>query len=104
MTYINELIKKEFSWNMDETFRYGFQYQGKIKENENIGCEIQIVPMLIGKYWEVEHFVLYKPLPLYKDIKKDCPEIKELYDKICETLEDFEKKFSEFVKNQKSRK
>lgn len=101
ISIMSNLLVGLYPWASDENFLYGLQYQGKIEENENIGCEIQIVPMLLGHYLEIEHFVLYKPCPLYKRINEDCSEIRQLHKEICDKLTDFEQKFSGFLKEQR---
>lgn len=40
-----------------------FKYFGTWTEDAAITAEVQIVPLLIGLFWEVEHSAIYKPTP-----------------------------------------
>jgi ppGpp synthetase/RelA/SpoT-type nucleotidyltranferase len=44
------------------------KYNGLVDEAPPIYAEYQIVPMLIGLFWEVEHAAIYKPSPELKGI------------------------------------
>jgi hypothetical protein len=39
------------------------KYYGKWRSDDRIITEIQIVPLLVGLFWEVEHSAIYKPTP-----------------------------------------
>ncbi len=49
------------------------KYFGHLPEPEisEISCEVQIVPMLIGLFWQVEHSTLYKPSPRIKNLESE---------------------------------
>ena len=72
------------------------KFYGHSKISDDIYGEIQIVPMLIGLFWGVEHKALYKPKPEYKSIKKDL-EMKELKYNVIGSLNAFQEKFDEIV-------
>lgn len=71
----NHLLREHFSsctpeWtsdpilggnDRDETI--AFKYHGYCGTNANVRGELQVVPMLIGLFWEVEHSAIYKPSP-----------------------------------------
>jgi hypothetical protein len=52
--------------------------------------------MLIGAFWDVEHFVLYKPDPVYKGIKDDLT-MRRLNDEVLIKLDEFAATFEELV-------
>lgn len=45
-----------------------FKYHGYCSRSSRIRAELQIVPMLIGLFWEVEHSAMYKPTPRLKSV------------------------------------
>jgi hypothetical protein len=81
-------------------------YAGKLKAPkyfgycENIHSEVlgeyQIVPMLIGRFWDVEHSAMYKPTGWAKGADKD-PDLRSLRTKVEQALLDFETEFESFV-------
>lgn len=96
---IQKIISREFSWKLDpEFFAFGSQFQGRLRGCKKIGCEIQIIPMLIGKFWDVEHFVRYKPHPSYRFRIKNDTEINDLSKDIYELLENFQVRFCDLLK------
>ena len=52
--------------------------------------------MLIGAFWDIEHFVLYKPDPTYKGIKDNLT-MRRLNDDVLIKLNEFETTFEELV-------
>jgi hypothetical protein len=64
--------------------------------------EYQVVPMLIGRFWEVEHSAIYKPAGWAKGADRDH-DLKNLRTKIEVALSRFEQKFEEFVKRNSKR-
>lgn len=59
--------------------------------------EYQIVPMLIGRFWDVEHSAMYKPAGWAKGADRDH-DLKTLRTKVEVALSRFEREFEEFVK------
>jgi hypothetical protein len=50
------------------------KYSGKCTVVSNkIQAEYQVVPMLIGLYWQVEHSAIYKPPPAFKGKAESAP-------------------------------
>lgn len=45
-----------------------FKYHGYCSRSSKIHVELQIVPMLIGLFWEVEHSAIYKSSPHLKSV------------------------------------
>lgn len=96
-----QLIADKFAdWQEDVDPKHSeisfYKFHGLLPHPEynDIKCEIQIVPMLIGKFWDVEHFMLYKPKPADKNASEHAQmaHIKEdIYGKFKEFEECFEK-------------
>lgn len=62
----------------------------------NVRGEYQVVPMLIGLFWEVEHSALYKPAPSLKGIGESA-EMTKLKARVELALSQFEEEFESFV-------
>jgi len=100
ITEAGEVITSKFrNWETDHE-KHGdvqiLKYDGFLDEDKKIRCEIQLVPMLTGMFWEVEHSALYKPHPKYKNVKEDL-KLKRLYTEILNKFAEFEKTFEEVV-------
>jgi hypothetical protein len=75
------------------------KYYGTFDEISNvIKCEYQIVPMLIGNFWDVEHSAIYKPAGWAKGADRD-DDLKTLRREIELALARFEERFERFVEN-----
>jgi len=66
------------------------KYHGKINK-DTFQSEIQIVPMLIGLFWEVEHFTLYKQHPFLKGVINE--DLKNKNDEILDSLIEYSRIF-----------
>ena len=64
--------------------------------SERVRAEYQIVPLLVGLYWEVEHSAMYKPDPSLKGIATSS-EMKRLKAEVEDSLSRFEAGFGSFV-------
>lgn len=97
---IKNLIEAKFAWTIDEKHSHlnVWKFQGKIK-NRKIGCEVQIVPMLVSAFWKVEHATLYKPHPELKGIAEN-QKMKAIYNEVEEKLVEFESAFEEYINKQ----
>lgn len=69
--------------------------------SENIYAEYQIVPMLIGLFWEVEHAAMYKPTGSAKGIDRD-ERMKRLRTDVETSLSRFDAEFETFVQSNPS--
>lgn len=67
-----------------------YKFRGIHNKFSKFACEIQLIPMLISKFWDVEHDAFYKPANPH-----DAPPMKKAYDKVIESLYDFEKTYEE---------
>jgi hypothetical protein len=75
------------------------KYYGKCHDvSHEIQAEYQIVPMLIGLYWQVEHTAIYKPPPLLKSKAGSAP-INDLSADVERALLKFEAEFENFVRD-----
>jgi ppGpp synthetase/RelA/SpoT-type nucleotidyltranferase len=84
-----------------------FKYYGYCSRNHAVRAEIQIAPMLIGLFWEVEHSAIYKPPPYFKSALG----MDEHTARVYEALKGFESEFERLIqldlkarKNKKKRK
>lgn len=62
-----------------------------------ICAEYQVVPMLIGLFWEVEHSAMYKPVGWAKGIEND-KQMRTYRTQVEISLSRFEKEFEKFVR------
>lgn len=103
-------LSREFSdWSQNHTSDYdtpskiiAHKYQGVIdKHTSDIIAEYQIVPLMIGLFWEVEHFAFYKPHQNYKGIINRT-EMEECTQAIYKQFEVFEKTFAKIIHQSQS--
>lgn len=74
------------------------KYHGYWKVGDRIRAEIQIVPLLIGLFWEVEHDAIYKPdETLRAAVRADA--MKACITDVLEALRRFEEQFGFQVEN-----
>jgi hypothetical protein len=71
---------------------YGFCHDA----SDKIFAEYQVVPMLIGLFWEVEHAAMYKPTGSAKGVDRD-EDMKRLRGAVESSLINFEAGFETFV-------
>ncbi len=75
------------------------KYSGKCKNvSRKIQAEYQVVPMLIGLYWQVEHSAIYKPPPALKGKAGSAP-MKDLGADVEFALLNFEAEFERLVQD-----
>ena len=75
------------------------KYNGFCAEiSHRVRAEYQIVPMLIGLFWEVEHSALYKPAPAFKG-KADSEPLRKLNSDVVRVLTRFESEFEGFIRD-----
>lgn len=66
-----------------------FKYHGFCEASAKVKGEIQIVSVLVGLFWEVEHSAIYKPSPQFKHIPRS-PEMRDRTDEVYRALRSFE--------------
>jgi hypothetical protein len=74
--------------------KYNGHFQDLIPK---IQAEYQVVPMLIGLFWEVEHTAIYKPAPALKG-KAESEPMERLNAGVVRALLDFEAEYEQIVK------
>ena len=74
-----------------------WKYYGKCTASNSIVAEYQIVPLLTGLFWKVEHAALYKPAPRLSGVMR-LPSIKERADAVMESMREFEEEFERLVR------
>jgi hypothetical protein len=75
------------------------KYHGHSPEvSRVVRAEYQVVPMLIGLFWEVEHSAIYKPAPDFKG-KADSEPMRNLNAEVVNALSRFESEFESFVRD-----
>ena len=75
------------------------KYSGRrLDVSSRVRAEYQVVPMLIGLFWEVEHSAIYKPAPALKGRAESDP-MKELNKEVVAALSRFEAEYEAFVRD-----
>jgi ppGpp synthetase/RelA/SpoT-type nucleotidyltranferase len=100
LTEIDEALRKVFCWKPDPVIgddeMLAFKYCGYCKASRRIKGEYQIVSMLIGLFWEVEHSAMYKPDPQLR-FMAEHRELKQMRARVLETLKAFEEEFEKLL-------
>ncbi|MFH0925976.1 MAG: hypothetical protein V1872_10180 [bacterium] len=68
------------------------KYFGYCSLEDTVYGEIQIVPMLTGLFWEVEHEAIYKPKHEFQKIASSF-EMRKRIQEVLDALESFEETF-----------
>jgi len=85
-------------YNKAENACLAYKYYGKFSQLSSIvSAEYQVVPMLIGLFWEVEHSALYKPPMLYRAALKEMDSHMDMAEN---ALLNFGKEFEKLLRNQ----
>lgn len=101
LSEIDQTLHEHFpSWKSDPVRDQPdllFSYHGHCAEaSDKVQGEYQIVSMLTGLFWEVEHSAIYKPHPRLKGIAQSL-EMREQTDKVLSALRSFEDEFERLV-------
>ena len=107
MEQVDDMIKNRYkTWKPDPVkgFNDGdeplaLKYYGYCTDNNMILGEIQIVPMLTGLFWEVEHDAIYKPHPEAKSAARSL-EMRELTQEVINSFNHFEQEFERILTKQ----
>jgi len=73
-----------------------FKYYGYCSASTKVRGEFQIVPMLIGLFWQVEHSTIYKPSPELKRVASSL-EMRQRTGDVLKALRAFENEFERLV-------
>ena len=76
-----------------------FKYHGFCQATEKIMGEYQIVSMLTGLFWEVEHSAIYKPIPRLKGMAESI-KMRERTADVLEALRAFEEEFESLIQGE----
>jgi hypothetical protein len=100
LTQIDAVLHKIFRWKPDPVIGDGemlaFKYCGYCKASRKIKGEYQIVSMLTGLFWEVEHSAMDKPeTPLR--FMAEHRELKQRRARVLEALKAFEEEFEDLL-------
>lgn len=73
-----------------------WKHHGRLREKPSVECEYQVVPMLIGLFWDVEHAAIYKPDPKLLGVTRE-PVMQERTRQVYAALREFEEEFARRV-------
>jgi len=73
-----------------------FKYHGFCAASTKVRGELQVAPMLIGLFWQVEHSTIYKPSPELKGVGRSL-EMRQRKSDVEEALKAFENEFERLV-------
>jgi ppGpp synthetase/RelA/SpoT-type nucleotidyltranferase len=100
LTEIDSALRKIFRWTPDPVIGDGemlaFKYFGYCKASRKIKGEYQIVSMLTGLFWEVEHSAMYKPDAQLR-FMAEHRELKQRRARVLEALKAFEEEFEDLL-------
>jgi len=74
----------------------GFKYSGRWRDSDTFRSEIQIVSLLVGLFWEVEHAAVYKPSPNLRGIVRSV-EMRQRVAAVESALNAFEDEFGRIL-------
>jgi ppGpp synthetase/RelA/SpoT-type nucleotidyltranferase len=100
----NDALRSRFqSWSEDPIYAdkekkqlLAYKYHGFCTASTGIRGELQVVPMLIGLYWEVEHAAIYKPSPQLKGLMR-LEEMQQRDSDVLKALMAFDQEFERLV-------
>jgi len=103
LTEIDHVLRERFpSWAADPIVNdqetLAFKYCGYCEVRDKIRAEYQIVSMLIGLFWEVEHSAIYKPTPRFRGVTRSLGMQQRSQD-VLNALTAFEREFEALVRN-----
>jgi hypothetical protein len=100
---INTALQEPFAgWTPDPVLdedgkQLALKYWGHCPASQSVTGEYQIVPMLTGLFWEVEHSAIYKPSPELRGITRSL-EMRGPIADVLEALRRFEETFETLVR------
>ena len=98
---VDHVLREIFgSWAADPVKSEGqvvaLKYHGYCDASERIRGEYQIVSMLTGLFWEVEHSTIYKPAPRLKGIAESLA-MQQRTKEVNDALKAFEEEFEALI-------
>ncbi|HEY3738440.1 MAG TPA: hypothetical protein VGL53_01285, partial [Bryobacteraceae bacterium] len=94
---VDLVLRRRFpDWRSDPVVEndreLALKYSGYCRTEDRVQAEYQIVPVLTGLFWEVEHSAIYKPSPRLRGVLRS-PEMQERSAMVVEALRAFEAEF-----------
>jgi ppGpp synthetase/RelA/SpoT-type nucleotidyltranferase len=94
---VDLVLRRRFpDWRSDPVVEnnreLALKYSGYYRTEDRVQAEYQIVPVLTGLFWEVEHSAIYKPSPRLRGVLRS-PEMQERSAMVVEALRAFEAEF-----------
>ena len=100
----NDLSKQFSSWISDPVPAddeseepLAFKFHGYCVSSNKVRAELQIVPMLTGLFWQIEHSTIYKPAPQLKGVVRSL-EMRQRTSDVLRALRAFENEFERLVR------
>jgi ppGpp synthetase/RelA/SpoT-type nucleotidyltranferase len=109
VTEIDSVLRLKFPlWHSDPVVGesgkvLAHKYSCYTEESNKIAVEYQVVSMLTGLFWEIEHSALYKPAPRLKGLARSL-EMRERSEQVYIALNDFAVGFEHMVRDHKTKK
>lgn len=75
-----------------------FKYYGYCSRSATVRAELQVVPMLVGLFWQVEHAAIYKPDPQLRGALSELAMQQRTGD-VYKALKDFETEFERLIRS-----
>ena len=106
LSEIDQVLREQFSsWHPDPVLAesgdiLAYTYYGYCAASNRVQGEYQVVPMLTGLFWEVEHSAMYKPHPRLKGIDRSL-EMRKRREDVYSALQKFEDEFERLVSGEK---
>lgn len=105
VSVIDEALRERFpSWTSDPVIGFddedtpvALKYYGYCDASSRVRGEYQIVPMLTGLFWEIEHSTIYKPTPELKGVAEDYG-MRQRTQEVLEALKTFEEEFEKLLR------
>jgi hypothetical protein len=77
------------------------KFHGSWNRNDVFSSEIQVVSLLIGLFWEVEHSAIYKPAPNLRGVAKSIA-MKARISAVLVSLREFENEFTRQIESSRN--
>jgi len=105
----DELLRKRFpSWIADPIMRTDKsgellvkKYHGSLRPENKMLAEYQVVPMLVGLFWTVEHAAIYKPNPNLRGVARSLA-MRDRTEEVVSALLHFTEEFEALMKESDS--
>jgi ppGpp synthetase/RelA/SpoT-type nucleotidyltranferase len=102
---IDEALRERFSsWTSDPVLGFddedapvALKYHGYCDASSRVRGESQIVPMLTGLFWEIEHSTMYKPTPELKGVAENHG-MQQRTQEVLDALKKFEEEFEKLLR------